>query len=207
MGSRFNNYLECFPRSYDGRMRYTAASICTLALFLASPVLRASGPVGIYGIVERVVFEPQEQAPERIQVWGVFALADGGTSQPLGTSAPVRGYLYFKIPTVFGGNARGDVATVRREWADLKAVAATGQAVAFGEWGYIGRFDDPHRGGQTYFFENVPRGGERTDLRVRTASEPPGAPVTYQTNAGVVKLPATGSQADLVKQLQAALRK
>src|SRR5688572_25143261 len=108
-------------------MRPIAVVVATVLLGVFP--LRASGPVGIYGIVERVVFEPSEQAAERIQVWGAFALADGGTDQPLGTTTPVRGYLYFKLPTVFGGYATGDVKTVRREWNDLKAVAGTGQAI------------------------------------------------------------------------------
>jgi len=96
---------------------------------------------------------------------------------------------------------------VRREWHDLKAVAGTGQAVGFGAWGYIGRFADPHHGGHAYFFENVPKGGDRTDLRVHPAATPTATPVTYQTNAGVVKLAAAGSHAAVVKQLQAALGK
>lgn len=37
----------------------------------------ASGAIGIYGIVERVVFEPDERTPTRVQVWGAFAYADG----------------------------------------------------------------------------------------------------------------------------------
>jgi hypothetical protein len=185
---------------------FVVAGFAVALLFgLAAP--RASGPVGIYGIVERVVFEPSEQAAERIQVWGVFALVDGGTDAPLGTTPPTRGYLYFKLPTEFGGHATGDVKTVRREWNDLKAVAGTGQAIAFGAWGYIGRFEDPHRGGQTYFYENVPRGGQQTDLRVHASATAPGTPVTYQTNAGVIKLSAGGSHAAVVKQLQAALGK
>jgi len=187
-------------------MKPIAAVAALMVVLLAAPLL-ASGPVGIYGIVERVVFEPNEQAAERIQVWGVFALVDGGTGQPLGTTPPVRGYLYFKLPTVFGGHATGDVKTVRREWNDLKAVAGTGQAIGFGSWGYIGRFEDPHRGGQTYFYENVPKGGERTDLRVHASAKPPATPVTYQTDSGIVKLAAAGSHAAVVKQLQAALTK
>jgi hypothetical protein len=31
--------------------------------------------------------------------------------------------------------------TELKEWSDLKAVAGTGQAVAFGRWGYIGAFE------------------------------------------------------------------
>jgi hypothetical protein len=188
-------------------MRALVAAVLALVVLFGSASPRASGPVGIYGIVERVVFEPSEQAAERIQVWGVFALVDGGTDAPLGTTTPVRGYLYFKLPTVFGGYATGDVKIVRREWNDLKAVAGTGQAIAFGAWGYIGQFQDPHRGGQTYFYENVPRGGERTDLRVHPSAKPTATPVTYQTNAGVVKLSAAGSHAAIVKQLQAAVGK
>ena len=42
--------------------------------------LSASGPVGIYGIIDKVVFEPNEQNAERLQVWGVFAYVDGGAS-------------------------------------------------------------------------------------------------------------------------------
>ena len=37
-------------------------------------VTRASGPIAAYAIVENVILEPNETAPERIQVWGVFML-------------------------------------------------------------------------------------------------------------------------------------
>ena len=48
-----------------------------------------NGNIGIYGIVDKVVFEPDENAPERIQIWGLFVvpvpissmgLLDGGFS-------------------------------------------------------------------------------------------------------------------------------
>jgi hypothetical protein len=92
-------------------------------LAVLSGVLAAkSDPIGIYAVVDKVVMEPSEQAPERIQVIGTFALAQdrGGLYHP-----PVRGYLYL-VPDP----ARRDVCL--KEWADLKAVAATGQGVAFG---------------------------------------------------------------------------
>ena len=57
-------------------MKPLAAVAVLIAVLFAAPRLFASGPVGIYGIVERVVFEPSEQAPERIQVWGAFAIVD-----------------------------------------------------------------------------------------------------------------------------------
>jgi hypothetical protein len=189
-----------------------ATVVTVILLGVAAP--HASGPAGIYAIVERVVFEPNERAPERVQVWGVFSLADGGLDRPLTTSAPARGYLYFKMPAATSGMATpADVTTIRREWNDLKAVAGTGQVVGFGEWVYIGRFADATQGGQMRFFENVldrTTGAVRgvpIDLRVRPSSEPPANPISYQTNAGVVKLGAAGSQAAIVKQLRAALGK
>jgi hypothetical protein len=189
-----------------------ATVVTVIVLDVAAP--HASGPAGIYAIVERVVFEPNERAPERVQVWGAFALADGGLDRPLTTSAPTRGYLYFKMPAATSGVASpADVTRIRREWNDLKAVAGTGQAVGFGEWVYIGRFADAAQGGQMRFFENVldpTTGAVRgvpIDLRVRPSSEPPANPISYQTNAGVVKLGAAGSQAAIVKQLRAALGK
>jgi hypothetical protein len=196
-------------------MRLLVATVVALAvLFGGSAFPRASGPVGVYCIVERVVFEPAEPGAERLQVWGAFALADGGLDRPLTTSAPVRGYLYFRMPAVAPGLITADdQAMIRREWNDLKTVAGTGQAVGFGEWMYVGRFDDPNRGGRARFFENVfdPATGRvrgvPVDLRVRAASQPPSAPIAYQTNAGVVKLAAAGSHAAIIKQLRAVLAK
>lgn len=178
-------------------------------LLLATTGLSTSGPVGIYGIVEKVVFEPNEQSPERIQVWGAFAYVEGGRNQPLQVSAAKRGYLYFRLASAYTTPAEMEAA--KREWADLKAVAGTGQAVGFGTWGYIGGFGalqpDAHPSAPSVILERIPQGGARTDLRVRPAGETPTYPATYQTNAGVVKLPDTGSHADIVKQLRDALRR
>jgi hypothetical protein len=208
--------------------------IVCLALAVVGSPLSASGPVGIYGIVERVVFEPNETAPERVQVWGAFVYANGCSSsaawaagapvecgvlsaraaenQRGGVSPVSRGYLYFKLPAVVPDlTTEADVDLVKREWADLKAVAGTGQAVGFGRWGYIGSFSDirPDRPARVY--ENVLRptgyrGGDLTDLRVRPASEAPVSPATYQTNAGVVRLSDRGGHADIVAQLRSRLR-
>src|SRR5687768_10357820 len=68
-----------------------------VVLVVGAVHLGASGPLGIYGIVEKVVFEPNEQSPERIQVWGAFAYVDGGVGSSLTVSAPKRGYLYFRL--------------------------------------------------------------------------------------------------------------
>jgi hypothetical protein len=185
-----------------------ATSIVLALVVLAGPAsLTASGPLGIYGIVERVVFEPDEKAPDRVQVWGAFAYVDL-RSEDQAVSAPQRGYLYLTLPIMLPAS-RSQVDVIRREWADLKAVAGTGQAVGFGSWGYSGRFSnlrpDATRAEPPHIFEASPKGGTLTDLRVRPASEAPTAPAGYQTNTGIVRLAADGSHAAIVKQLKGAL--
>ena len=177
---------------------------CMFAMVTA--VLVASGPIGVYGIVEKVVLEPSASAPERIQVWGAFAYADIGGG-PVAFSAAKRGYMYFRMPADASPAA---LETIKKEWADLQSVAGTGQAIAFGKWGYIGGFGglqpDTRSNRPPYILENAP-GNPQTDLRVRPASEPPAGPAQYQTNAGIVKLADTGSHAAIVQQLKDALKR
>ena len=98
--------------------------ICAAALLGgATSAARASDPTGIYAFVDRVVFEPSETAPERIQVWGGFALAR--TENRNDYHDAERGFLYFKVRV-------GEEGICQKEWADLKSVAGTGQIVAFG---------------------------------------------------------------------------
>jgi len=184
-------------------MKHTPLSVLVpvlvgLAAFAGGPILSASGGVGIYGILEKVVFEPNDQTPERAQLWGVFAYVDGGADSSGAVSNPSRGYLYFSLPP-----QPDQVAATKREWMDLKSVAGTGQAVGFGTWGYVGQFGAMN----PIFVEVAPGRGNAIDLRVRPASEPPAGPVVYRTNVGVVKLPAQGSRADIVKRLQALVPK
>lgn len=82
----------------------------------------ASDPVGIYALVDKVVFEPSEANAERVQVWGAFAIAEG---RGYDYKKAERGYLYYKINPA-------KPAVCKNEWADLKSVAGTGQIVAFG---------------------------------------------------------------------------
>ncbi len=166
-------------------MKSTRAILVFVVFLLGVMNLTASGPIGIYGIIERVIFEPNEQAPQRIQLWGAFEYVDGGIRGTGATTAPQRGYLYFSLPT---GAAQ---AAAKAEWVDLKAVAGTGQAVGFGNWGYVGPFNNA---------------GMQTSARIRPQSEPPAGPEGYFTNAGIVKLSEQGSHAQIVKQLQDALR-
>ena len=186
-----------------------ALSIVLLAV-VALP-LSASGPLGIYGIIDKVVFEPSEQNAERIQLWGAFAYMDGDgvTTNGLTISPARRGYLYFKTRSAYPGHTTDQqVQATRNEWADLKSVAGTGQAVGFGKWGYIAGFGalqpDALPRSPAVILESKPMGGEHADMRVRSATEKPANPVTYQTNIGVVKLDANGRHAEIVKALKAA---
>jgi hypothetical protein len=187
-------------------------SILASLLLLATVALPASGPVGIFGIVEKVVFEPDESSPERVQIWGAFAYVDGNERTAIVASPARRGYLYFKLPSIAANNStQKEIDAAKIEWADLKAVAGTGQAVGFGKWGYIAGFSSLSPDAQpvlpSVILERMPRGGRATDLRVRPGTEPPVSPATYQPDAGVVKLPDAGSHAAIVKELRAALKR
>jgi hypothetical protein len=96
--------------------------LAAVALLALGGAARASDPVGIYALVEKVVLEPEGGKPERAQVWGIFRLAKAQRGDEY--REPVYGYLYYKL-------APGKEGDTRREWADLKEVAGNGQAVAF----------------------------------------------------------------------------
>ena len=183
--------------------------LVVVLLLVAVMNVRASGPVGIYGVIEKVVFEPSEQAPERLQVWGAFAYVDGAAGG-LTISEVQRGYLYFKVKDPNLRTISETPAATFAEWKDLKTVAGTGQAVAFGRWNYIGAFGalmPSVRSAQPpYILETVPSGGGQTDMRVRPESEKPANPAAYQTNSGVVKLSDQGNFADVVKKLKSAMK-
>jgi hypothetical protein len=96
---------------------------CAVALAIAGMnAAQASDPAGVYARIDRINLEPNEQAPERIQIWGAFALASGrGDSY----REPECGYLYFQM-------VPGKEKQCRAEWADFQRVAGTGECVAFG---------------------------------------------------------------------------
>ena len=101
------------------------------ACLAATVALHASDFVGVYAVVDKVVLEPSETAPQRVQIWGAFAIADkndGSSYRPA-----ERGYLYYTCP-------QGRETVCRNEWADLKAVAGKGTGVGFGQrWEDNGR--------------------------------------------------------------------
>ena len=74
-------------------------SVCgaLFALAVSAATVFASDPVAVYTRVDRVVLEPNAEAPQTIQIWGVFAMAkpeDRNDYLP-----PSRGYLYFVLPS------------------------------------------------------------------------------------------------------------
>jgi hypothetical protein len=97
--------------------------LMALPLLAAGAVvgLHASDRIGVYAVIDKVVFEPASGTPERAQLWGAFAIArrnDSNYYEPV-----QRGYLYVAL-----GDSR-DLA--RREWNDLKALADGKNIVAF----------------------------------------------------------------------------
>jgi hypothetical protein len=93
------------------------------AIFLSAAAARASDPIGGFAVIDKVILEPNDDAPTRAQIWGTFCLATavGGNTY----SPPVRGYLYYKAEN-------GQENACRKEWADMKKVAGTFQIVGFG---------------------------------------------------------------------------
>ena len=117
--------MKTFPSFSSTHRIHRFAALCgafALACGATLTTTHASDLVGVYAFVDKVVLEPDDNAPERIQIWGGFALAEGRGS----TYAPAkRGYMYFKLPASKEKEAL-------REWKDLKALAGADQLVAFG---------------------------------------------------------------------------
>jgi len=74
-------------------MKISSFKIALMAIVLLTTVVltvRASGPAGCYAIVEKVVLEPNDKAPERVQVWGVFALKHSSSLETNQTAPQAR---------------------------------------------------------------------------------------------------------------------
>jgi hypothetical protein len=169
----------------------------------AEPV---SGVVGIYGIVQRVELEPNADRPERIRIWGAFAFVNGGANNPLEVTPAKRGQLYFYFPSSgVGGQLTPDA--VRKEWADIRAVAGTGQAIGFGGWWYGGVFSPSVTAPSGMMSAGGSMGtAQPIDTWVRPDSARTNDALMYLTNVGLVKLSESGGHAAVIRQLRAALR-
>ena len=142
-----------------------------IVLLAAGAVAHASDRIGVYARVDKVVLEPDAQAPQRVQVWGVFAIAD--SRDPNAYRPPARGYLYYTLPPARSGVEGSKAALAIKEWADLASVAGTSRIVAFGS-----RWSNPP----------VP-------VRVRKADERPESPDVYATDIGMRKIDARSGYA------------
>jgi hypothetical protein len=105
-----------------GFIRSLSLVLVAGATVAATPV-RLSDPIGIYGIIEKVVLLPDAANATTIQVWGVFTLSENVAGDRYKPAQ--RGYLYFSMD-----EARKNV--VRAEWADLQSLAGKGTPVGFG---------------------------------------------------------------------------
>jgi len=147
-------------------MRKTTCALALAAALVLGGTARASGPIGVYALVKKVALEPNGKAPTRIRIWGTFALAKARGEA--GYREPVQGYLYYALNP-------DDLERSRKEWADLKKVAGTGQCVAFGEQGQaLGH--------------------------VHKANEKAKDPDIYPIARGMIKVPDTNPQAKRLKE-------
>jgi hypothetical protein len=156
---------------------YLTAAVA--AVSVGVNVTRASGPVGVYALIDKIAFEPNADHPDRVRISGVFMLSSmpdgcGAPSNPCSTSysSAERGYLYCSLPGQYREQAL-------REWSDLKSVAGTRQVVGFGAaW----------------------RGN---DLKLHKTGEKAEAPQAWPSNnSGVVKVNADQPQAKALLDYQ-----
>ena len=101
----------------------TLGVVMALAACVMAVTLSASDMVGVYTVVEKIVLEPSDAAPQRIQIWGAFALSDQKSGSTYGPAQ--RGYLYYTCP-------EGQETVCRKEWEDLKSIAGKDTGVGFG---------------------------------------------------------------------------
>jgi hypothetical protein len=84
----------------------------------------ASDFTGVYAVVDKVVLEPSDTAPQRVQIWGAFALSDGQRGSNYKPAE--KGYMYFTCEP-------GRESICRNEWTDIKSVAGKDSGIG---WGY-----------------------------------------------------------------------
>ncbi len=154
-------------------MKLSRVLLTILMMVVSASILMADGPVGVYAMVQKVVFEPSESAPKTMQIWGVFAWVDGGLKTPGPINLPQRGYMYFKLPA-----STAEAAAAAKQWMDIKAIAGSNQIVAFGDWAYAGPFEDLY----------IPVTGGQEDVRVRKPTEVPAKPISYPIKTGLIKI-------------------
>ena len=107
------------------------------ALTVATAPVGASDPIGIYCVVQKVVFEPNDTEPTRAQIHGAFSYYNPQTN---GYTDVMKGYVYFAIPPDAGAAVTNQNKLITAEWMDLKGAAGTREVVGFaGRRGPCGR--------------------------------------------------------------------
>jgi hypothetical protein len=134
----------------------------------ATVALAKRGSIGIYAIVDTVELQPNDEAPERILMRGVFVVPvplSSGKYLP-----PQRGYLYFALP-------REAESVAVQEWRQLKDHIGTGRGFGFAP-----------------YWEKSSYPGSFESLRVQVLSTADGVvPREYPQPRGIV---ATGDKND-----------
>jgi len=105
-------------------MKKTALMAVVAALSFAA-VAPAGGPPPFYILVEKVVLEPDDLNPERVQIWGYFTHAPVSNPRSDKFCTPVYGWMYLS-----GG---GDEC--RKQWLRLRNDAGTGKVLPIGSCG------------------------------------------------------------------------
>jgi MYXO-CTERM domain-containing protein len=107
-------------------MRHVLATICAVSISLGfASTASATTIVNVVCDVEKVVLEPDATAPTRIQIHGVFALAEGGPGKPY--SAAKRGYLYLACPAGREADCKTHFLDIQKAIGDVRC-AGIGQA-------------------------------------------------------------------------------
>jgi len=109
------------------------AASALLLLLPPKSVIAKNASIGIYAIVDQVIFEPETGPPNSVRISGAFVVPVPMSSGNY--RSPQRGYLYFRIAP------RTEQAT-RRDWSELKTFAGSGKVVGFGKY-WVPNPDDP----------------------------------------------------------------
>jgi hypothetical protein len=106
-------------------MRHLSAALLAVSALAITSTASATTIVNVVMDVEKVVLEPDGSAPTRIQIHGVFALAEGGPGAPY--AAPKRGYLYLACPTGREADCKTHFLDIQKAIGDARC-AGIGQA-------------------------------------------------------------------------------
>jgi hypothetical protein len=128
--------------------------------------------IGVYARIDKVVLEPNATAPERIQIWGAFAVASKEDRNSYQSAQ--RGFLYYSL-------APGKEEVCRKEWADLKTIAGTGDVIGFGS-------------------RDKPAG------RLRKSDDKPADPDTYPVGFGLMRMSNRGTDYPPIRELRSMPR-